>query len=297
MHRVLRKAKETTIHGSLFLCALVSIATTAGIIWVLVSESATFFGDVSVREFISSTKWTPLLEPRHFGVLPLVCGTLLVAGGALAVAVPVGLCTAIYLSEYARPWFRQVAKPVLEVLAGVPTVVYGYFALTFITPNVLQPLFPRTEVFNAASAAIVVGIMIIPTVCSLCDDAFRAVPRTLREGAYGVAATKFEVSTRVVLPAAASGVTAACLLGLARAIGETMAVTLAAGGTPRMTLDPFTSIQTMTAYIVQVSLGDTPHGTIEYQSIFAVGLLLFLITLSVNLIAQRVMRRFREVYE
>ena len=297
MLSVLRKARETTIHGSLFLCALVSIATTGGIIWVLVSESVTFFADVSVGEFLTSTKWTPLLEPRHFGVLPLVGGTLLVAGGALAVAVPVGICTAIYLSEYAGPWFRQVAKPMLEILAGVPTVVYGYFALTFITPNVLQPLFPHTEVFNAASAAVVVGIMIIPTVCSLCDDAFRAVPRTLREGAYGVGATRFEVSTRVVLPAAASGVTAACLLGLARAIGETMAVTLAAGGTPRMTLDPFTSIQTMTAYIVQVSLGDTPHGTIEYQSIFAVGLLLFAITLGVNLIAQRVMRRFREVYE
>jgi phosphate transport system permease protein len=295
----LRRAKEGTIHASLLLCALVSVLTTFGIIWVLVSESLSFFAEVSVWDFLTGTKWAPVLGERgeRFGVLPLICGTMLVAGGALLVAVPVGLATAIFMSEYAPPWFRQAAKPVLEVLAGIPTVVYGYFALTFITPYVLRPLFPQTEVFNAASAAMVVGVMIIPTISSLCDDAFRAVPRTLREAAYGVAATKFEVSTRVVMPAALSGVTAACLLGLARAIGETMAVTMAAGATPTLTSNPLISIQTMTAYIVQASLGDTPHGSIEYQSIFAVALTLFLITLSVNLIAQRVMRRFREVYE
>jgi len=192
---------------------------------------------------------------------------------------------------------RQFAKPVLEILAGVPTVVYGYFALTFITPHVLQRLLPGTEIFNAASAAIVVGIMIIPTMSSLCDDAFRAVPRTLRDAAHGLAATKLEVSTRVVLPAAMSGVAAAGLLALARAIGETMAVTLAAGMTPKLTFNPLTSVQTLTSYIVQVSLGDTPHGTIEYQTIFAVGLTLFAITLTINLAAQRVIRRFREAYE
>lgn len=294
---VARRAKEALIHAALLVCALLSILTTAGIIWVLFSESIRFFAEVSPLEYLFGTRWTPLLEPQSFNVLPLVWGTFMVAAGALIVAVPVGLATAIFLSEYAPPWFRQVAKPVLEVLAGVPTVVYGFFALMFITPYILKPLLPQTETFNAASAGIVVGVMIIPTICSLCDDAFRAVPRSLREGAYALSATKLEVSTRVVLPAALSGVVAAILLALARAIGETMAVTLAAGMTPKLTLNPLTSIQTMTGYIVQVSLGDTPAGTIEYQTIFAVGMTLFLITLSVNLVAQRVMRRFREKYE
>jgi phosphate transport system permease protein len=297
MPAFLRRAKEAAIHAALLVCALLSILTTASIIWVLVSESVSFFAEVSPIEYLFGTRWTPQLEPRSFGVLPLICGTFLVAGGALLLAVPIGLATAIFLSEYAPPWFRQVAKPVLEVLAGVPTVVYGFFALMFITPYVLKPLFSHTETFNAASAAIVVGIMIIPTICSLCDDAFRAVPRDLREGAYALAATKLEVSTRVVLPGAMSGVVAAVLLALARAIGETMAVTLAAGMTPKLTLNPLVSIQTMTSYIANVSLGDTPAGTIEYQTIFAVGITLFLITLSVNLLAQRVMRRFREAYE
>ncbi|RME36957.1 MAG: phosphate ABC transporter permease subunit PstC, partial [Planctomycetota bacterium] len=209
----------------------------------------------------------------------------------------IGLITALYLSEYARRGVRDVVKPVLEILAGIPTVVYGYFALIFVTPYVLKPLHPQTDLYNAASAAIVVGIMIIPTVASLCDDAFRAVPRSLREAAYALSATRLEVAVRVVLPAGMSGVVAAILLAFARAIGETMAVTLAAGAMPRLTLNPFESIQTMTSYIVQVSLGDTPHGTIEYQTIFAVGMLLFLMTLTFNLVAQRVLRRFREVYE
>jgi len=289
--------KEGAIHTWLLGCALVSILTTGGIIWILTTESLVFFKHVSPIAFLTGTRWAPLLEPRSFGVLPLIGGTFLVAAGALVVAVPVGLAAAIYLSEYAPRSVRQIAKPVLEVLAGIPTVVYGYFALTFITPHVLKPLFPDAEVFNAASAAIVVGVMIIPTICSLCDDAFRAVPRSLREAAYALSATRLEVSTRVVLPAALSGVMAAVLLALARAIGETMAVTLAAGMTPNLTLNPFRSIQTMTAYIVQVSLGDTPAGTIEYQTIFAVGMTLFLITLSINLIAQRVLARFRETYE
>jgi len=291
------RTKERVIHGALLLCALVSVATTAGIIWVLTIESLRFFSEVSPVEFLLGGRWAPLLEPRSYGVLPLVCGTFLVAGGALLVAVPIGLGSGIFLSEYAPPSLRSVVKPILEVLAGIPTVVYGYFALVFVTPEIIQPLVPSADIFNAASAAIVVGVMIIPTIASLSDDAFRAVPRTLREAAYALSATRLEVSTRVVLPAAMSGVVAAVILAFARAIGETMAVTLAAGAMARLTLDPFVSIQTMTSYIVQVSLGDTPHGTIEYQTIFAVGMLLFLITLTFNVIAQRVLHRFREVYE
>ena len=292
-----RAARERAIHLGLMTCALLSIVTTGGIIWVLASESFRFFQEVSPFAFLFGTRWAPLLEPRDYGVLPLVCGTLLVAGGALLVAVPIGLGSAIFLSEYAGPKVRGCLKPILEVLAGIPTVVYGYFAVMFLTPHILQPLLPSTEIFNAASAAIVVGVMIIPTIASLCDDAFRAVPRTLREAAYALSATKLEVSTRVVFPAGLSGVIAAILLAFARAIGETMAVTLAAGATAKLTANPMVSIQTMTSYIVQVSLGDTPHGTIEYQTIFAVGMLLFMMTLSFNLLAHTVLRRFQEVYE
>jgi len=292
-----RRWSEGVVHAVVFACALVSVVTTAGIIWVLVSESASFFRVVSPVEFLTGTRWAPLLEPRSFGVLPLICGTVIVGVGALLLAVPIGLGAAVYLSEYAPPWVRTTAKPALELLAGIPTVVYGYFAFAFITPEVLRPLMPATEVFNALSAAIVVGVMIIPTIASLCDDALRAVPQTLREAAYALSATKLEVATRVVLPAATSGVGAAILLAMARAIGETMAVTLAAGMTPKLTANPLVSIQTMTAYIVQVSLGDTPAGTLEYQTIFAVGLTLFAITLAVNVTAQRLMTRFRNAYE
>lgn len=291
------RIKERGIHLFLFVCALLSIATTAAIIWVLSFESFHFFERVSPWAFLFGTRWAPLLAPQDFGVLPLLCGTFLVAGGALAVAIPIGLAAAIYLSEYAPATMRGILKPILEILAGIPTVVYGYFALMFVTPHLLQRFVPRTDVFNAASAAIVVGIMIIPTIASLCDDAFRSVPRSLRDAAYALSATKLEVTTRVVLPAGMSGVVAAILLAFARAIGETMAVTLAAGAMPRLTVDPFVSIQTMTSYIVQVSLGDTPHGTIEYQTIFAVGAMLFVTTLLFNVIAQRVLRRFREAYE
>jgi len=293
----LRKLREGGIHLVLLLCALVSVATTLGIIFVLVHQSIPLFREVSPLEFFTGTRWAPLLEPRSFGIVPLVAGTVQIAAGALLVAVPVGLCTAIYLSEYAPGWVRQIAKPFLEILAGIPTVVYGYFALMFITPEVLRRLLPQTEIFNGASAAIVVGIMIIPTISSLCDDAFRAVPRSLREAAYAVSATRLEVSTRIVLPAAMSGVVASVLLALSRAIGETMAVVLAAGMTPKLTFNPLESMQTMTAYIVQVSLGDTPAGTIEYHTIFGVGLGLFLMTLAINLVAQRVLKHFREVYE
>ncbi len=292
-----RYIKEHLIHSVLWCCALISVLTTAAIIYVLTSESVHFFKAVSPVDFFTGTEWSPLLDPQHFGVLPLICGTMLVAGGALLVAIPIGLGSAIYLSEYAPSNIRQVGKAILDILAGVPTVVYGYFALTFITPCILKPLFPNAQVFNAASAALVVGVMIIPTICSLSYDAFRAVPLTLREAAYALSATKYEVSTRVVFPAALSGVGAAILLALARAIGETMAVALAAGMSPNLTLNPLESIQTMTGYIVQVSLGDTPAGTIEYQTIFAVGLTLFAITFGINVFATRIVARFREVYE
>lgn len=292
-----RRFSEGVIHTFLFVCAILSVITTAGIIWVLLSESVMFFGNVSPFEFFFGTRWAPLLEPRSFGVLPLIAGTILVACGSLIVALPIGVCTGIYLSEYASPKVRGLLKPVLELLAGIPTVVYGYFALTFITPEVIRFFAPNAERYNAAAAAIVVGVMIIPTIASLCDDAFRAVPGALREAAYALSATRLEVTTRVVVPAAMSGVVAAVLLAFARAIGETMAVTIAAGMNPKLTANPLESIQTLTAYIVQVSLGDTPAGTIEYQTIFACGLTLFIVTLTLNLIAHRVMQRFREVYE
>jgi len=297
MSRPWVRFKERAIHAALFLCALISVATTLGIVFVLFEESSRFFSKISPIDFLFGTRWTPLLEPRSYAVLPLLCGTFLVAGGALIVAIPVGLASAVYLSEYATPRIRGVLKPMLEILAGIPTVVYGFFALTFITPHILRPLLPNTDIFNAASAALVMGVMIIPTISSLCDDAFRAVPRNLREAGYAMAATRLEVSTRIVVPAAMSGVVAAILLALARAIGETMIVAIAAGMTPKMSLNPLESCQTLTSYMVQVMLGDTPAGTLEYHTIFAVGLTLFMITLAINLLAIRVLRRFREVYE
>lgn len=295
--RTLRDAREYAIHIGLFVCACLTVLTTAGITIVLVAESVPFFQQVPVWEFVFGTRWAPQFEPRSFGALPLIVGTLQVAIGGLLVALPIGIPTAIFLSEYAPHWLRQALKPVIEILAGIPSVVFGYFALSFITPHLLKPFFNEVGVFNAASAAVVVGIMTIPTIVSLCDDAFRAVPRTLREASFALAATKLEVSTRIVFPAALSGVIAAVLLALARAIGETMAVALAAGMTPRMTLNPLESIQTMTGHIVMVSMGDTPAGTVEYHTIFAVGLALFLMTFSINWFASRVLRRYREVYE
>jgi len=288
--------KERTIHAVLFLCALLSVGTTLAIILVLARETLPFFLRVSPVDFLLGTRWTPLFEPRSFGVLPLLAGTFLVVAGSAVVALPLGLAMAIYLSEYASGRIRRVIKPVLEILAGIPTVVYGYFAVTFVTP-LLQVLIPSTQVFNAASASLVVGVMILPMVASLCDDSLRAVPGSLRDGAYALGATPFEVTTRVVVPGALSGVIASFVLALSRAIGETMAVTLAAGATPKLTLNPLESIQTMTAYIVQVSLGDTPAGTIQYQTIFAVASLLFLVTLVMNVAANRILGRFREVYE
>ena len=291
-----RSWQEEGIQTVLRLCALLSIATTAGIIWVLARETLAFFREVPLGDFFFGTRWTPLFEPSSFGVLPLVCGTLLVVLGAGVVAIPLGLGSGIFLSEYASDRVHGLLKPVLEILAGIPTVVYGYFALTFITPQ-LSRIFPSTQVFNAASASVVVGIMVLPMIASLCDDALRAVPQTLRQAGYAMGATRFEVAKEIVLPGALSGVFASFVLAISRAIGETMAVTLAAGATPKLTANPLESIQTMTAYIVQVSLGDTPAGSLEYQTIFAVAMLLFGITLIMNLLANRILHRFREIYE
>jgi phosphate transport system permease protein len=287
---------ELGIRGFLFISALVSVFTTLGILCVLLYESLIFFKQVSVVEFLTGTQWTPMFEPRHFGILPLVCGTFLVAAGAGIVALPIGILCAIFMSEYSGDRTRMLLKPVLEILAGVPTVVYGYFALMFVTP-LLRTVLPQTEIFNAASAAIVVGVMILPMVASLSDDAMRSVPRALRYGAYALGGTKFDVSARVVFPAAFSGVMASFVLALSRAAGETMAVALAAGSTPKLTFNFLESIQTMTGFIVQVSLGDTPAGTIEFQTIFAVGLALFGTTFVMNIFAQGLLHRFREQYE
>ena len=259
---------------------------------MLVTQSLGFFAAVSPLEFLGGTRWSPDLAPQSFGVLPLLNGTLLVAGGAALIALPVGLATAIYLSEYASRRTKRFVKPALEILAGIPTVVYGYFAVVFVTP-VLRAVVPGAGVFSAASAAIVVGIMILPMVSSLSEDALSAVPRSLREAAYGLGATRFEVSTRVVVPAGLPGIAASFILAVSRAIAETMVVALAAGATPGMTLDVFESVQTMTAYVVQASLGDAPSGTVEYRALFAVGLLLFLITLALNLASRRLVTRFR----
>ncbi len=275
--------------------AVVSLLTTVAIIFVLISESLGFFKHISLKEFFGSLEWSPLIEPRHFGIWPLICGTLLVGVGAILVAVPIGAMAALYLSEYVKGAAKTFIKALLEVLAGVPTVVYGFFAITFITPKI-QLIFPETEVFNALSAALVVAIMIIPTISSVSQDAFESVPKELREAAYGLGARKYQVATTVVFPAGLSGFIASIILGFSRAIGETMAVTLAAGATPKLTLNPLESIQTMTSYIVQVSLGDTPTGTIEYQTIFVVGLVLFIMTLASNLVAQWIAHKFHERY-
>ncbi len=272
-------------------CSLLTVVTTFTVVGLLGTESFAFFSEVGVFEFLFGSRWEPLLEPKSFGVLPLVAGTTLIVLGAMIVAVPVGLFIAIYLSEYASPVNRKVIKPALEILAGIPTVVYGYFALTFVTP-ILRIIFPETQIFNAASGAIVVGIMIIPMISSLCDDAFRALGDSLRLGAYGLGMHSFEVIFFILIPAAASRIGAAVILALSRALGETMAVTLAAGATPNMTFNPLKSIQTMTAYIVQVSLGDTPAGGVEYLTCFAVAALLFLMTFSLNFIgASAILKR------
>ena len=291
-----RMVTERAIAVLFFLSTFLSVLITIGIVAVLLFEAITFFADVSVFEFLSGTRWTPLFSSKQFGVLALVAGTTLTAVMAMVVALPLGLLSAIYLSEYAPNGVRKVVKPILEVLAGIPTVVYGYFALLFVTP-ILRSISGDISVFNALSASIVMGIMILPMVSSLSEDAMRAVPRTLREGAYALGSTKLEVSTLVVVPAALSGIVSAFILAVSRAIGETMIVTIAAGQNPTFTLNPFVPIETMTAYIVQVSQGDAPAGSIEFKTIFAVALLLFVITLVMNLLSQFVVSRFREEYE
>ncbi|OFW01546.1 MAG: phosphate ABC transporter permease subunit PstC [Acidobacteria bacterium RIFCSPLOWO2_02_FULL_68_18] len=286
---------EPLIERALFACALVSIATTAGIILVLAVETTAFLREVPIAEFLFGTEWTPLFAVPRFGVLPLVAGTVLVSAIAMLVALPAGLLTAIYLSEYAPPGLRRTLKPVLEILAGVPTVVYGYFALLLVTP-LLQRVIPGLAGFNALGPGIVMGIMILPLVSSLSEDAMRAVPGGLREGSYALGATRLQTSLRVVVPAAFSGITAACILAASRAVGETMIVAIAAGQQPRLTANPLVPLETMTAYIVQVSLGDTPQGTLEYRTIFAVGMLLFLGTFLLNLVSAWLRQRFREEY-
>ena len=305
----IQRLQEQAIHLVLFVCALLSIFTTIGIVYVLIAESllgvggnSAFFQDVTPWEFFSGTEWTPQFQNPQYGIMPLLCGTLLVAGIAALIGLPIGLASAFYLSEYASPRTRNLVKPILEILAGIPTVVYGYFALVFVTPYVLRPIFQdfmgfKVDVFNAASAGIVVGIMIIPMVASLSEDTLRAIPRGLREAGYALGSTKYDVSVKVVFPAAISGILSSFLLAISRAIGETMAVTIAAGQTPALTMNPFRSVQTMTSYIVNVSLGDTPVGTMSYRSLYAIGLTLFCMTLLMNFLSHLIMQRFREVYE
>ena len=295
-----KRSRGPSLEGSIvkyiFLaCASLSILTTLAILLTLSYQAYEFFKEISIIEFLTGTRWTPILKPRSYGVLPLVSGTLLVTVIAAMVAIPIGLSTAIFLSEYAPDWLRRIIKPILEVLAGIPTVVYGYFALTFVTP-LLQVFLPDLIIFNALSAGIVMGVMIIPMVSSLSEDAMIAVPRSLREGAYALGATRYEVSLRIVVPAALSGIIAAFIVAISRAIGETMLVTIAAGATPKMTFDPTESIQTMTAYIVQLALGEAPVGSLEYNTIFAVALVLFALTLLMNLLGFWIVTRFREEY-
>jgi phosphate transport system permease protein len=310
----LLRLRESAIELSLFLCAFLSILTTLGIIYVLVAETIfdpasalqsaegrPFFQEVSPAEFFFGTRWAPQIAPKSFGVLPLISGTMLVAVLAGLFGVPIGLLSAVYLSEYATPRVRSIVKPTLEILAGIPTVVYGFFGLFVVTPYVIRPIFGTllgldVDGYNALAGGIVVGIMIIPMVCSLSEDALRAVPVSLREAGYALGSTKFDVSAKVVLPAAFSGIVAAFLLAISRAIGETMAVAMCCGVSPNLTANPLSSIQTMTSFIVNISLGEAAAGSKEYKSLYAVALTLFVLTLLMNIVSQSVMRRFREVY-
>jgi len=294
-HKLAVKVQEHTAKIILAVFALISIVTTLGIIYTLSAETWAFFSEVSYHEFLFTSIWSPLLEPRHFGIWPLVSGTFLITFGAGVIGLPTGILIAIYVNEFAPKSVAKVIKPVMEILAGVPTIVYGYFAITAITP-ILRSIFPTIEIFNALSGAIVVGIMIIPMVSSLCDDAIKGVPKAVTDGGYALGATKFEIIRHITLPAASSGILAAFILALSRALGETMAVTLAAGATPNLTLNYFESIQTLTAYIVQVSMGDIPHTSIEYKSVFAVGAVLFVFTFCFNIAANVIVKRMRRMW-
>ncbi len=289
---------EMVVKAVLGACALLSVATTIAIVFALLQPTIEFFGDVSIVEFFTSTTWSPLFADPEFGVLPLLSATFVITGIALGLAIPVGLLSAIYLSEYARPRVRNFLKPTLELLAGIPTVVYGFFALTFVTP-LLQDIWPFGDppgVFNAASAGLVMGIMIVPTITSLSEDAMTAVPQALREGSLALGATRLTTSLRVVFPAALSGIVAAVVLGVSRAVGETMIVLIAAGGTPNLSFNPAEAMQTMTAFIASAGIGDQPTGSIGYKTIFAVGTTLFVLTLVMNLVSIRLVRRYRQVY-
>ena len=293
-----RRPAESVIQGFLFLCGLLSIFTTIGIVVVLSREALLFFGseEVSIVEFLTSTVWQPAIG--DFGILPLLWATLTTSAIAMLVSLPLGLSASIYLSEYATPRVRSIVKPILEILAGVPTVVYGFFALTFMTPLLRAILGQDTvEIYNTASAGLVMGIMITPIISSMSEDALSAVPRALREGAYGLGATRLEVATRIVVPAALSGILAASIVGISRAIGETMIVAVAAGARPFFTFNPFRAAETMTGHIARISGGDLSYNTIDYNSIFAIGLSLFVMTLILNMISRRIVQRFREVYE
>jgi phosphate transport system permease protein len=291
-HRPRQRIRERIIAGVLLASGLISVLVTAGIVISLASETFGFFRLVSIKQFLTDPKWTPMFDPAHYGILSLLAGTTIIAVGSALVAVPLGLATAIYLSEYAPDRLRRVLKPILELLAGIPTVVYGYFALTFVTP-LLQKLIPGLDVFNALSAFITVGIMITPLISSMSEDAMLAVPRSLREAAYALGATRLEVAVKVVLPAAFSGVMASVILAVSRAVGETMIVALAAGSTPKLSLNPLQSIQTMTGFIAQVSQGDLEAGSAAYKAIYTVGMSLFATTLGLNLFAKWLTHRFQ----
>lgn len=292
----LRNTREKLIQIALLLAATVSILTTIGIVFSLLFETIAFFSEVSIIEFLTETEWTPLFSIKKYGIWPLLSATLLTSAIALLVAVPLGLVAAIFLSEFASDNVRRTIKPLLEILAGIPTVVYGYFALTTVTPF-LQNFIPTLSIFNSLSAGIVMGVMLIPYVTSLSEDSLSAVPHSLREAAYGLGSTRFEVATRVVAPAAISGIVASIVLAFSRAVGETMIVAIAAGQNPRFTFDPTVPVMTMTSYIVQVSLGDTPYGSLSYYTLYAVGFTLFLFTFVLNIFSYWMVRKFREVYD
>jgi phosphate transport system permease protein len=291
-----RRWGEDVVKGVLALCALVSVATTVAIVASLLAPAIDFFREIPVTEFLTGTDWSPLFEPASFGVIPLAVGTVSVTIWACVVAMPFGLGAAIYLSEYARPRTRRILKPALEVLAGIPTVVFGYFALTFVTP-LLRDVGLPVEIFNALSAGLVIGVMLIPTVASLSEDAMTAVPQSLRDGAYALGSTKLQVSTRIVVPAAVSGIVASYVLAISRAVGETMIVLLAAGQQARIDWNPLHAIETATAFIAATGAGDVPTGSIEYKTIFAVALTLFVATFAMNIVSIRLVRKYREVYE
>jgi phosphate transport system permease protein len=291
-----RRIGEDLVKGALAACALISVATTVGIVIALFVPALEFFQEVSLVDFLTGTSWAPLFEPAEFGVVPLVAGTLLVTAIASAVAMPLGLGSAIYLSEYASPRARGILKPALELLAGIPTIVFGYFALTFVTP-LLRDLGIQVDIFNTLSAGLVMGVMLMPTVASLSDDAMGAVPRDLRDGAYALGSTKVQVATRIVVPAAVSGIVASFVLAISRAVGETMIVLIAMGQQPTLTFDPRQAAETMTAFIAATGAGDVPTGSLEYKTIFAVGATLFVLTLAMNVVAIRLVRKYREVYE